>query len=96
MLSKPTSELIKENNLNENFIGRVDSLYFEKQNHNVKIGLLSGGYKYQIFRQWERYIQVGDSLSKERKSFILNVYKKNGESITLDYQSTYKKIKISQ
>lgn len=88
---KPTSELIREDNLNENFTGRIDSLYFERQNHNVKIGLLSDGYRYQIFRQWERYIDVGDSLSKKTKSFLLNIHKKNGEVITLDYRDIYKK-----
>lgn len=88
---KPTSELTREDDLNENFTGRIDSLYFERQNHNVKIGLLSDGYRYQIFRQWERYIDVGDSLSKNRKSFLLNIHKKDGEVITLDYRDTYKK-----
>lgn len=91
IFGKPTAELIREENLKENFNGRVDSLYFEIQNHNIKIGLLSEGYRCQIFRQWERYIDVGDSLSKKANSFFLDIHKKDGEIITLDYRNTYNK-----
>lgn len=91
VFGKPTSELIREDDFNENFTGRVDTLYFDKQNHNVKIALLSSGYKYQIFRQWENQIDVGDSLAKVKNTFFLGVHKKGGKVITLDYRDTYKK-----
>ncbi|AFD06625.1 hypothetical protein [Solitalea canadensis] len=89
--SKPVEEFKKEDDLRKEFVGRVDTLYFEKQNHNIKIAKLSNGYKYQIFRRWEIEIEIGDSLAKEKGSFFVKIYKKNGRVITLDYRDTYLK-----
>lgn len=90
VFGKPTSELIKEDDLAERFSGKVESLYFDKQNHNVKIALLSNGYKYEIVTQWGPKIQVGDSISKKEGSFEVIIYKGNNKSI-LDYRDTYRK-----
>ena len=84
-------EIAANRDVNEAFVGNVDTLYFEVQNHNIKIAELNNGYKCQIFRLWERYIEVGDSLSKKQGSFLLDIHKKDGEVITLDYRNTYKK-----
>lgn len=91
IFGKSVDELVKEDDLSEAFSGRVDSLYVEKQNHGVNVALLSNGYKYYIIQRWVSKIQVGDSLSKKQGAFLLNVYKKGGEVITLDYRNTYKK-----
>lgn len=85
-----TGEVIRNRDLTENFEGKVDSLYFDRQNHNIKIALLSNGYKYEIFRQWEPKIRVGDSISKKKGSFEVIIYKGNNRSI-LDYRDTYRK-----
>ena len=84
-----TQDIIKERDLEEHFNGYVDSLYYEVSNHNVKIGVLTSGYKYQIFRRWEHNIEVGDSLLKKKGSFIVSVHKKNGKQLALDYRNTY-------
>ncbi|MOA36850.1 hypothetical protein D3C78_1583970 [compost metagenome] len=91
IFGKPLDELVKEDDLGEEFTGIVDTLYHEKQNHNVKIAGLSNGYKYQINGSWENEIKKGDSLSKKKGSFLLKVYKGNGQIITLDYRNTYLK-----
>lgn len=82
-------EIAAKRNVNEAFFGRVDTLYFEVQNHNIKIAELNNSYKCQIFRLWERYIEVGDSLSKKEGSFLLGIHKINGEVISLDYRDTF-------
>ena len=80
-----------DRDLNESFVGNVDSLYRDKNNHNVKIGVLSNGYKYKIPPLWELRIEIGDSLSKRKGSLDLYIYKKKMELIILDYRDIYKK-----
>lgn len=92
MMTGPgTQELIKADNLAENFAGRVDSLYFDQKNHNIKYAVFQDEQKVPVLRIWERYIEVGDSLSKQQGSFVWEVYKKNGSKMVLDYRDTYKK-----
>ncbi|WP_131539559.1 hypothetical protein [Pedobacter nototheniae] len=86
-----TEEVIKDSDLAENFAGKVDSLYFDKQNHNIKIAVLASGYKYQIFRRWEYKIKIGDSLSKRKGSLELIIYKDGEVKAILDYRDTYRK-----
>ena len=88
-----TVELILKDALAENVHGKVDSLYFDIQNHNVKYAVLKNDEKYAIFRNWERYIDVGDSISKNKNSFLLKIYKKNKAVMTLNYKDNYKKTK---
>lgn len=88
-----TQELIMAEDLAEDFTGRIDSLYFDERNHNVKTAMLNNSQLYPIYRNWERYIEVSDSVSKKKGSFLLEVYKKNNTRMTLDYRDTYKKEK---
>lgn len=83
--------MASERDLNKVFSGKVDTLYYEVQNHGVKIAQLNDGYKCEIFSLWERYIDVGDSLSKKKGAFKVHIYKKDGKEIILDYRDTYKK-----
>lgn len=66
-------------------------MFVEKQNHGIKVALLSNGYKYQIYSLWEPEIQIGDSLSKKKGDFKLIIYSGNNLKTTLDYRDTYKK-----
>jgi len=86
-------KLILDDDLNESFVGNVDSLYRDKRNHNVKVAVLSSGYKYQIPALWESKIQKGDSLIKEERSLILNIYRRDNNHILLYYKDIYKKSK---
>jgi len=88
-----TVELILRDKLAENVHSKVDSLYFDIQNHNIKYAVLRNNEKFAIFRNWERYIDVGDSLSKNKNSFLLKIYKKNEAVMILNYRDNYKKIK---
>ena len=84
-------ELIKADNLAENFTGRVDSLYFDQKNHNVKYAVLQNVQKIPVLMIWERYIAVGDSFPKQKGSFAWEVYKKKSNKMVLDYRDPYKK-----
>jgi hypothetical protein len=88
-----TVKLILKDNLAENVHGKVDSLYFDIDNHNVKFAVLRDHKEFAIFRTWERYIDIGDSISKNRNSLLLKVYKKNKATITLKYQDNFKTTK---
>lgn len=84
-------EIASKRDLNKVFSGKVDTLYFEVQNHGIKIAKLNDGYECEIFSLWERYIDVGDSLSKKKGDFKVYIYKKDNKEIILDYRDTYKK-----
>jgi hypothetical protein len=63
------------------------------RDHNIKKAVLGNGYVYFMPPQWERFIEVGDSLSKKKNTLILEVYKKDQSKLVLDYRDTYKKQK---
>ena len=65
-------------------------MYFDIDNHNVKYVVSSTKMKFAILRRWEPYIEVGDSISKKRNSFLLKVYKKSGNRMVFDYRDNYK------
>jgi hypothetical protein len=82
---KTRKQLMLEECLLENFSGRVDSLFWDKQNHNVKTAILSSGYRYQIFRNWEMKIRNGDSLYKKNKSLQVELFRNKKKVEILDY-----------
>ena len=84
-------ERIKRRNLDEDIHGTVDSLYFNIQNHGITFAILKDQREIPINGGWERFIEVGDSISKNKNSFIFQIYKKNKTKIVLDYRDTYKK-----
>ena len=91
LFSKSTVELVWEDNLKENFDGRVRYLYHDLDNHNVKVAVLSNNYQYKISPIWESIIKKGDSISKKAGSFKLTIYRGNELKEVLDYRDTYKK-----
>ena len=84
-------EHIKLRNLAEDTHATVDSLYLDIQNHNITFAIFKDRKQIPINGGWERYVEVGDSISKNKNSFIFEVYKKNKTKIVLDYRDTYKK-----
>lgn len=82
------SEAIIQRESLETVNGVVDTVYNDKPNHNIRTAILKDKTVYEIERTWESKIEVGDSLHKTKGSFLLEVYKKNGEKIILDYKST--------
>lgn len=88
---KSTAELIMEDDLSEHFHGKIDTQYVETFNHGIKYAELSTGYKHPIFRNWERYLEKGDSLAKDSNSFQLRIFKMKGDTLVLDYRDTYRK-----
>ncbi|WPV00203.1 hypothetical protein SNE26_00280 [Mucilaginibacter sp. cycad4] len=72
----------------ETINGVVDTLYNDKANHNIRTAILTNKTKYQIESEWENKIEMGDSLFKAKGSFLLEMYKRNGQKVILDYKST--------
>ncbi len=73
------------------FKGKVASEYRQKDNHNVKVAVLNDGYEYQIMAEWEKLIDVGDSISKKKDSLYIHVVKPDGKRLKLDYVEAVKK-----
>lgn len=86
-----TEQLIRQRDLQENFSGRVDSAFNDERNHNVRMVVFKNGDQYPIPPEWEMNIEAGDSLSKEKNSYILQVFKKDHRKLIFDYRSNYKK-----
>lgn len=84
-------EVIQEDDLALNFTGNIDSLYIDLNNHSVQTALLSNGYKCFLPRKWLGIIKTGDSLSKKKNTFKLEVFRKGSVDFILDYRDTYKK-----
>lgn len=72
------------------FHGRVDSIYFDKQNHNTETLVLSDGYFYGLYPEWSSLVVVGDSLAKDTGSLKVTVYKKDKKVNILDYKQLVK------
>lgn len=73
------------------FHGIVDSTYYDKGDHNVKKAILSDGYIYNIDGKWESIIYLGDSLSKNKDDLKVEVHKKDGQQVILDYRELAKR-----
>lgn len=71
----------------EMFNGRVDTLYYDLQNHNTKTAILSSGSSFELFREWDNLVSKGDSLEKKKGSIIVNVYKITGDTLILNYKA---------
>ena len=88
IFSPSTKQVIRARDSLENVNGVVDTLYNDDRNHDIRTAILKDKSTYQIFRNWESDIEIGDSLYKKQGSFLLNIYKKNGKKIVLDYRTT--------
>jgi len=80
--------MIDSKNLSQS--GVIDSIYNDKENHNSRTILLTGGNKMELYSYWEAYFEVGDSISKAKGSTKLFIYKKNKKKVVLDYKSLEK------
>ncbi|MDF2432831.1 MAG: hypothetical protein JWP44_2462 [Mucilaginibacter sp.] len=85
-----TKQVITASDLSENVSGVVDTLFNDERNHDIRTAILKNKSTFQILREWESDIEVGDSLYKKKGSFFLEIYKKGGKKIVLDYRSTIK------
>ncbi|AYL97145.1 hypothetical protein [Mucilaginibacter celer] len=68
--------------------GVVDTVYNDKPNHNMRTAILKDKTVYRIEPTWKSKIEAGDSLHKIKGSFLLEVYRKSGEKVILDYKTT--------
>ena len=89
--SNDIDEAIKEDRLALSFNGKVDSVYTVKQDHNLQFVLLDNGFNFSLPKRFENKVKVSDSVSKKQGTFYLEVYRRNGTKLTLDYRDTFKK-----
>lgn len=73
------------------FHGKVQQYYREENNHGLQVAVSANGERYGVFRGWEREIEIGDSLSKNLNSLVLEVHKPNCKTVYLNYETTYKR-----
>ncbi|SEO26169.1 hypothetical protein SAMN05192574_106314 [Mucilaginibacter gossypiicola] len=83
-----TRQVIIQNDSLEMVSGVVDTVYNDALNHNIRTAILTDKTRYQIIPEWENKIEEGDSLYKAKGSFLLEIYKREGKKIVLDYRST--------
>jgi len=92
IVSQPSGkDLILQDANNLSFKGRVDSIFYDRSNHNKKMVILSSGYIYSVFDDSDYEIEVGDSLFKSEGNLKIEVFKPNGAKGVLDYRSIIKK-----
>ena len=87
------NDLILKEASDMSFHGRVDSIYFDKQNHNAEILILSDGYPYGLYSNWETFVAVGDSLAKDAGNMQVKVYRDSKQTHVLDYKELVKSFK---
>jgi len=94
ILKSPSrNQFILNNASAMSFHGNVDSIYFDRQNHNTETLVLSDGYLYGIDPAWSTFIAVGDSLAKDTGTVRVLVYKDGKQVHVLDYKELIKHFK---
>jgi hypothetical protein len=67
-------EIMTEMYSQETIHGVVDSIYNDTKNHNVRMVILTDKTAHEVQDQWVINIEKGDSISKNKGSFIFDVY----------------------
>ncbi len=87
--NRTRSEIYLDLNKNTFINGRIDSLYHQKNNHNV-LTIISNNHEFEVARKWENKFKVGDSVSKAKGDLLLKHYR--GEQLIeiLNYKDLVK------
>jgi hypothetical protein len=80
-------EIMTQEYLQETAHGVVDSVYNDLRNHNTRMVILNDKIVYEVEDQYIIDIEKGDSISKSKGSFILEVFRKPNTRLTLDYRT---------
>ena len=72
------------------FSGKVDSVFFDVKNHNMKRAVLSDKTKFEVFDEWGDKIAAGDSVVKTKGSVIIKIYRDNKYLSSADYREVAK------
>ncbi len=67
--------------------GVVDSVYNDVPNHSRWMVILTNGAEHEVEPPWLIDIKKGDSLSKNKGSFLFEVYRKPNKKLVLDYRT---------
>ncbi|WP_430612267.1 hypothetical protein [Flavobacterium sp. JP2137] len=73
-------------------IGKVDSIYRQKMNHNI-LALKTKSCVFDVASNWETKFEVGDSISKRKGELILKHYREGKLIEILDYNDIAKNMK---
>lgn len=72
-----------------NFHGTIDSIYRQKQNHNI-LTLMSENNILPIDRGWQNKFKIGDSISKNQGSLLVEHYRDGRLIEVLNYEDLLK------
>lgn len=76
----------------QEFHGRVDSIYLDKRKANARTLVLSDGNTFMLYTEWESKVNRGDSLSKDKNAYQVNVYRDHQLVRVLDYRALVKSL----
>jgi hypothetical protein len=71
------------------FAGKIDTIYHEIHNHNIKV-IESNKQRHPLPFEWENKFKVGDSVIKQKDSLTLKLYRNGILFEVLDYRDIVK------
>ncbi|NCD72239.1 hypothetical protein [Mucilaginibacter agri] len=83
-------QLVLQDAALQEFHGRVDSVYLDKNKANARTLLLSDGNTFMLYPDWQSKVNKGDSLSKEKNVYQVNIYRDGKAGGVLDYKELVK------
>lgn len=81
---KSSKKIFLEIRSEEECIGKIDSIYRQKMNHNILV-LQTENCIFQVEPFWEHKFKVGDSISKKKGELQVEHYRDEKLLETLDY-----------
>jgi hypothetical protein len=85
--SPSSRQIMIEDHSKETMHGVVDSVYNDSQNHNARMVILNDKMPHEVEQPWVIDIEKGDSLSKNKGSFLFEVYRKPNKKLILDFRT---------
>lgn len=89
---KSRAEVFLESRLEKNCSGKIDSIFRQKNNHNI-LTLRTKNCSFEVDYPWENKFQLGDSISKKVTESTIKIFRKNKLIEILDYRDIAKTIK---
>lgn len=90
--SKTSRDYFLESRANESFHGHLDSMYRQKNNHNILTFKGTSGL-FEVEGEWENKFRVGDSISKSEGSLLVEHYRDGKLLEVLNYADLRKEEK---
>lgn len=86
---KSKVDLYYESRQDEYFHGVIDSIYRQKDNHNI-MTISSRQSVFEIAGEWEEKFRLGDSIVKDKGSLVIEIFRNGTLTESLDYRDLNK------